>query len=88
MSVKRAHFIKYRVPLGPSQEMKFLGPGGTGPPGPSRFLQPWHARTEPNLTANGLLLASKAIFRVARLPKPAQLSLSCSSYGRFRPAVR
>ena len=41
MSVKRAHLIKYRVPLGPSQEMKFLGPGGDRSPGPSQFLQPW-----------------------------------------------
>ena len=37
ISVKRAHFIKYRVPLGPSQEIKFMGPGGRSP----RFLQPW-----------------------------------------------
>ena len=36
MSIKRAHFEKYRVPLGPAQEMKFLGPGGTGP---LRFLR-------------------------------------------------
>ena len=48
MSVKRAHVIKHRVPLGPSQEIKFLGHGGdlsSGPqnltPSPPRFLQPW-----------------------------------------------
>ena len=28
MSVKTANFKKYRVSLGPSQEMKFLGPCG------------------------------------------------------------
>ena len=36
---QKVPFVKISGPLGPSQEMKFLGPGGTGPPG---FSSPDH----------------------------------------------
>ena len=38
--VKRVHFGIYRVPPGPTQEMKLMGPGGDGPSRSPRFLQP------------------------------------------------
>ena len=52
ISVKKAHFFKYRVSLGSSQWMKFLGTrGGPGPRGPSRPAvspdsSPGHWRTQ------------------------------------------
>ena len=64
MSVKRVHFKKCRVPLGPSQEMKFLGPGATGPPGLQGFSSPVHGfvsfiRNKNNTTTLLLLKAKK-----------------------------
>ena len=39
--VKRAHFVIYWVPPGPTQELELMGPGGEGPSrSPPRFLQP------------------------------------------------
>ena len=70
--VKRAHFVIYWVPPGPSQEMELMGPGGEGPsrsppPPPPRFLQPCTSSTlgQPSPRSAGVTCS--------RLPSPVTM---------------
>ena len=68
MSVKRAHFSKYRVPLGPYQEIKFMGPGGgTGPPPPGFSSPVWGHLSSPTVFCEYFWLRRDRDVRVVSL---------------------